>query len=64
MEDIYPLFETKEGSKEIYRLAKTHNKRPKDIGEIKVIKDESGNMLLKKNQIKDLWRNYLDSFHS
>ncbi|CAM2102510.1 unnamed protein product [Caretta caretta] len=59
-EGLYAHLQTKEGEKKIHRLAKTCNKNIKDIGEIPVITDESGNILIHENQIKEWWRNYFE----
>ena len=40
-DDLYARLETKEGEKELYRLAKQRDRAGKDILHVRVIKDEN-----------------------
>ena len=44
--DLYARLETKEGEKELYRLARLRNRVGKDVQHVKVIKDENGNVMV------------------
>ena len=45
-DNLYPRLETKEGEKELYRLARQRDKAGKDVQHVRVIKDENGNMMV------------------
>ena len=55
---LYERLETKEGQKDVYRIAKQRKKESEDIQHIKMIKDENGKILAKENEIKERWKNY------
>ena len=40
--DLYARLETKEGEKELYRLARQRDRAGKDVQHVRVIKDENG----------------------
>ena len=56
--ELYDKLDTPEGEKIIYRLAKTRNEMRKDVGEIGIIKDQNGNILIDENDIKQRWQEY------
>ena len=39
-EDLYQHLSTKEGEKDIYRMARVHERKTKDFNQVKCIKDE------------------------
>ena len=43
-DDLYARLETKEGEKELYRLARQRDRAGKDVQHVRVIKDENGNV--------------------
>ena len=43
-EDLYARLETKEGEKDLYRLARQRDRARKDVQHVKVIKDKYGNV--------------------
>ena len=45
-EDSYARFETKEGEKEVYRLARQRGRVGKDVQHVKVMKDENNNVII------------------
>ena len=45
-EDLYARLETKEGEKELYRLARQRDRAGKDIQHVKVLKDENDNVIV------------------
>jgi hypothetical protein len=59
-DDLYQRLGTKEGEKNIYRIARTRERRTRDINQIKCIKDGTDQRLVKDEKIKDGWREYFD----
>jgi hypothetical protein len=51
---------TKEGEKDIYRMAKSRERKTRDIIQVKCIKDETERLLTKDEDIKNRWREYFD----
>jgi hypothetical protein len=51
---------TKEGEKDIYRMAKSRERKTRDIIQVKCIKDETERLLTKDKDIKNRWREYFD----
>ena len=45
-DDLYARLETKEGEKELYRLARQRDRTGKDVQHVRVIKDENGNVIV------------------
>ena len=54
----YENLDTWEGEKTIYRTAKQRAEAKRDIKEIKVIKDQQGEVLTDREKIKERWREY------
>jgi hypothetical protein len=54
------LLGTKEGEKDIYRMAKSRERKTRDIIPVKCIKDETERLLTKDEDIKNRWREYFD----
>jgi hypothetical protein len=59
-DDLYQRLGTKEGEKDIYRMARIHERKTRDIKQIKCIKDRTDRLLVKDEEIKDRWREYFD----
>jgi hypothetical protein len=51
---------TKEGEKDIYRMAKSRERKTRDIIQVKCIKDAIERLLTKDEDIKNRWREYFD----
>ena len=51
---------TKEGEKDIYRMARTRDRKTMDFNQVKCIKDEREQLLVKKNGIRHRWQEYFD----
>jgi hypothetical protein len=51
---------TKEGEKDICRMAKSRERKMRDIIQIKCIKDVTERLLTKDEDIKNRWREYFD----
>nr|KYP34423.1 Retrovirus-related Pol polyprotein LINE-1 [Cajanus cajan] len=58
---LYTSLGTKEGEQNIYRLAKSRDRRTRDLEQVKCIKDGEGRVLVSDMDIKERWRSY---FHS
>ncbi|KAM2958878.1 hypothetical protein FF1_028774 [Malus domestica] len=58
---MYKRLDTKEGELNIYKLAKSREKKTRDLNQVRCIKDEDGKVLATENAVKDRWRGY---FHN
>nr|CAB3499326.1 unnamed protein product [Digitaria exilis] len=61
-DDLYQRLGTKEGERDIYRMARIRERKTRDINQIKCIKDETDQLLMKDEEIKDRWREYFDKW--
>ena len=59
-EDLYQRLGTKEGEKDIYRMAKIRERKTRDVDQVKCIKDGADQLLVKDKEIKHRWREYFD----
>ena len=59
-EDLYQRLGSKEGERDIYKMAKIRERKTRDIGQVKCIKDGAGQLLVKDEEIKHRWREYFD----
>ena len=50
-DNLYARLETKEGEKELYRLARQRGKAGKDVEHVRVIKDEKGNVMVNSEAV-------------
>jgi hypothetical protein len=57
---LYQRLSTKEGEKDIYRMAKNRERKTRDIIQVKCIKDKIERLLTKDEDIKNRWREYFD----
>jgi hypothetical protein len=57
---LYQRLGTKEGEKDIYRMAKSRERKMRDIIQVKCIKDEAEQLLTKDEDIKNRCREYFD----
>jgi hypothetical protein len=51
---------TTEGEKDIYRMAKSRERKTRVIIQVKYIKDATEQLLTKDEDIKNMWREYFD----
>ena len=58
--DLYVRLETKEGEKELYRLARQRNRAGKDVQHVRVIKDENGNVIVNSEAVLKRWKEYFE----
>ena len=59
-DDLYARLETKEGKKELYRLARQRNRAGKDVQHVWVIKDENGNVMVNSEAVLKRWKEYFE----
>ena len=59
-DDLYARLETKEGEKELYRLARQRDKAGKDGQHVKVIMDENGNVMVNSEAVLKRWKEYFE----
>ena len=59
-DDLYARLETKEGEKELYRLARQRNRAGKDVQHMRVIKDENGNVMVNSEAVVKRWKAYFE----
>jgi hypothetical protein len=58
--DLYEKLDTRDEEKNIYRLARFREKKIRDIGMIKYMKDDYYRVLVKDKEIRERWRSYFD----
>ena len=59
-DNLYERLETKEGEKELYRLARQRDRAGKDVQHMKVIKDENGNVMVNSDTVLKRWKEYFE----
>jgi hypothetical protein len=57
---LYQRLGTKEGEKDIYRMAKSRERKTRDIIQVKCIKHATERLLTKDEDIKNRWREYFN----
>jgi hypothetical protein len=57
---LYQRLGMKEGEKDIYRMAKSRERKTRDIIQVKYIKDVTERLLSKDEDIKNMWQEYFD----
>ena len=51
-EELYSKLDTKEGEKDLYRLARQRNQAGRDVRQVRLIKDRYGNVISWENVLK------------
>jgi hypothetical protein len=59
-EDLYQRSSTKEGEKDIYRMARIRERKAMDFNQVKCIKYEMEHILVMEGEIRHRWREYFD----
>ncbi|PWZ15356.1 LINE-1 retrotransposable element ORF2 protein [Zea mays] len=59
-DNLYQRLDTKQGEKDIYRMAKIRERKTRDINQVKCIKDEANQLLVKNEEIKNRWKEYFN----
>ena len=52
---LYEKLDTKEGEKDLYRLARQRDRAGKDVLQVRVIKDADGNVLTSEESVLRRW---------
>nr|GFC38284.1 protein RAE1 [Tanacetum cinerariifolium] len=60
-EDLYKKLDSKEGVSEIYKIAKARERRRRDIGNVKYIKDKGGRTIVREEDIRTRCGEYFSS---
>ena len=58
IEELYANLETSEGQKDIYRIAAARDRAGKDIGHMRTIKNATGDVLMRDEDIRERWGQY------
>ena len=59
-DNLYARLETKEGEKELYRLARQRDRAGKNVQHVGVIKDENGNVMVNLEAVLKRWKEYFE----
>ena len=59
-DDLYLRLKTKEGEKELYRLARQRDRAGKDIQHVGVIKNKNGNVMVNSEAVLKKWKEYFE----
>ena len=59
-EDLYQRLSTKEGEKDIYRMARVCERKTRDFNQVKCIKDEMEHLLVNEDEIRHRWQEYFE----
>ncbi|KAI8564244.1 hypothetical protein RHMOL_Rhmol03G0166800 [Rhododendron molle] len=59
-ENFYNRLDSKDGEKIIYKLAKSRERRTRDVSQVKCIKDSDSVVLVKDEAIRDRWKSYFE----
>ena len=59
-DNLYARLKTKEGEKELYKLASQRNRAGKDVQHVRVIKDENGNVMVNSEAVLKRWKEYFE----
>jgi hypothetical protein len=58
--ELYRKLDKKEDENVVYKMAKLRERKTKDFNQVKYIKDEADRLLVNDDEIKNIWREYLD----
>ncbi|MCJ8738183.1 hypothetical protein PDJAM_G00032490 [Pangasius djambal] len=59
-DELYTRLDTREGQKDLYRLARQRDRDGKHVQQIKVIKDRDGRVLTSEESVKRTWKEYFE----
>ena len=59
-DNLYARLKTKEGEKELYKLARQRNRARKDVQHVRVIKDENGNVMVNSEAVLKRWKEHFE----
>jgi hypothetical protein len=58
--ELYQKLDTKNDENNIYKMTKIRERKTRDFTQIKCIKNETNRLLVKDDEIKNIWREYFD----
>ncbi|KAK3531447.1 hypothetical protein QTP70_020542, partial [Hemibagrus guttatus] len=59
-DEMYTRLDTREGQKDLYRLARQRNRDGKDVQQVRVIKDRDGRVLTSEESVQRRWKEYFE----
>ncbi|KAK3543130.1 hypothetical protein QTP70_011668 [Hemibagrus guttatus] len=59
-DELYTRLDTREGEKDLYRLARQRDRDGKDVQQVRVIKDRDGRVLTSKENVQRRWKEYFE----
>ncbi|KAK3518110.1 hypothetical protein QTP70_033330, partial [Hemibagrus guttatus] len=59
-EELYTRLDTREGEKDLYRLARQRDRDGKDVQQVRVIKDRDGRVLTSEESVQRRWKEYFE----
>ncbi|KAK3558865.1 hypothetical protein QTP86_031988, partial [Hemibagrus guttatus] len=59
-EELYTRLDTREGEKDLYRLARQRDRDGKDMQQVRVIKDRDGRVLTSEESVQRRWKEYFE----
>ncbi|KAK3537241.1 hypothetical protein QTP70_003986 [Hemibagrus guttatus] len=59
-DELYTRLDTREGEKDLYRLAKQRDRDEKDVQQVRVIKDRDGRVLTSEESVQRRWKEYFE----
>ncbi|KAK3545734.1 hypothetical protein QTP70_011336 [Hemibagrus guttatus] len=59
-DELYTRLDTREGEKDLYRLARQRDQDGKDVQQIRVIKDRDGRVLTSEESVQRRWKEYFE----
>ena len=60
-EELYEKLGTKEGEKDVYKIANWRSRPQKDVGNVRCVRDERGEVLVMDDEILIRWRRYFEA---
>ena len=57
---VYARFKTKEGEKELYRLARQRDSPGKDVQHVRILRDENSNVMASSEAVLKRWKEYFE----
>ncbi|KAK3515726.1 hypothetical protein QTP70_030172, partial [Hemibagrus guttatus] len=59
-EELYTRLDTREGEKDLYRLARQRDRDGKDVQQVRVIKNRDGRVLTSEESVQRRWKEYFE----
>ncbi|KAK3531764.1 hypothetical protein QTP70_028289 [Hemibagrus guttatus] len=59
-DELYTRLDTREGEKDLYRLARQRDRNGKDVQQVRVIKDRDGRVLTSEESVQRRWKEYFE----